>query len=144
MPSLNRVEIIGHVGREPEMKYTPSGSGVCKFSVATSEKWTDKASGDKKERTEWHGVQAWGKLAEVCGKYVVKGMLVYVSGNLRTNEWEDKEGVKRSRTEINADSVLFLSKAALEPPYAGEQAMKPGKKRLPEIPGEDIGDDIPF
>ena len=130
MPSLNKVEIIGHVGRDPEMKYTPSGAGVCKFSVATSEKWTDKASGEKKERTEWHSVQAWGKLAETCGKYVAKGMLVYVSGSLRTSEWEDKDGGKRSRTEINADSVLFLSKAALGHPATGKPA--------------NDGEDIPF
>jgi single-strand DNA-binding protein len=110
MPSLNRVEIIGHIGRDPETRRTPNGTAVCKFSVATSERWTDKASGEKKEHTEWHGVQAWGKQAEICDEYVAKGMLVYVSGSLRTNEWEDKEGVRRSRTEINADKVLFLSK----------------------------------
>ena len=111
MPSLNRVEIIGHMGRDPETKYTPSGAAVCRFSVATSEKWTDKASGEKKERTEWHNVQAWGKLAEICEQYGRKGGLVYVSGSLRTNEWEDKDGQKKSRTEINAVEVLFLSKS---------------------------------
>lgn len=111
MPSLNRVEIIGHMGRDPETKYTPSGAAVCRFSVATSEKWTDKASGEKKERTEWHNVQAWGKLAEICEQYGRKGGLVYISGSLRTNEWEDKDGQKKSRTEINAAEVLFLSKS---------------------------------
>ena len=111
MPSLNRVEIIGHMGRDPETKYTPSGAAVCRFSVATSEKWTDKASGEKKERTEWHSVQVWGKLAEICEQYGRKCGLVYVSGSLRTNEWEDKDGQKKSRTEINAVEVLFLSKS---------------------------------
>lgn len=122
MPSLNRVELIGHVGRDPETKYLSSGAAVCKFTVATSESWKDKATGDKKERTEWHSIQTWAKLAEVCEKYVVKGMLVYVTGSLRTSEWEDKDGGKRTRTEVTADSVLFLSKAdrgSNSPPATG-------------------------
>jgi single-strand DNA-binding protein len=131
MPSLNKVEIIGHVGKDPEMNYTPSGAAVCKFSVATSEKWTDKASGEKKERTEWHYIQAWGKQADICGQYIAKGMLVYVSGSLRTSSWDDKDGVKRYKTEVNADKVLFLS----------------GKSEKPNpdpIPGKPADDEPPF
>ena len=127
MPSLNKVEIIGHFGKDPEMNYTPSGAAVCKFSVATSEKWTDKASGDKKERTEWHNIQAWGKQADICGQYVSKGMLVYVSGSLRTSSWDDKDGIKRYKTEVNADKVLFLS----------GKSDKPNPDAIPSKPDDD-------
>lgn len=134
MPSLNKVEIIGHVGRDPELNYLQSGSPVCKFSVATGEKWTDKQSGEKKERTEWHSVQAWGKLAETCGEYVTKGMLIYVSGSLRTNEWEDTEGAKLSRTEINAEKVLFLSKSENKGKADPAPKPKPGAKDDADLP----------
>ena len=135
MTSLNRVEIIGHAGRDAETSYTPSGSAVCKFSVATSEKWKDKQTGEKKERTEWHSVQVWGQLAEICGERVHKGDLVYVSGSLRTNEWEDRDGAKKSRTEINADKVLFLRKPV--------QEGNPPAKRQSGFPLKD-DDSIPF
>ena len=109
MPSLNRVDIIGHLGRDAELRHTPGGQAVAQFSVATSEKWTDKASGEKHEKTEWHNVVAWRKLAEICSEYGTKGRLVYVEGKLQTRSWE-QDGVKRYMTEILANQVLFLDK----------------------------------
>lgn len=107
MSSLNRVTLIGNLGKDPEMRATASGDAVCNFSVATTEKWKDKA-GDTQERTEWHKVTAWRQLAEVCGKFLGKGSKVYVEGKLQTREYE-KDGIKRYSTEIVAYSVLFLS-----------------------------------
>ena len=108
--SLNRVELIGFTGQDAEVRYTASGTPVANFSVATSEQWTDKA-GKKNERTEWHRVVAWGKLAELCGQYLPKGRQVFVEGKLQTRKWEDKEGATRYATEIKATSVKFLGKA---------------------------------
>lgn len=105
--SINKVMLIGRLGQDPELKYTPSGSAVCNFSLATSETWTDK-SGQKQERTEWHRVVVWGKLAELCNQYLAKGRQAFVEGSLQTRQWEDKQGGKRYTTEINAKNVQFL------------------------------------
>ncbi|MCB9652365.1 MAG: single-stranded DNA-binding protein [Deltaproteobacteria bacterium] len=107
MASLNKVTLIGNLGADPEVRYTASGSPVANFRIATSEQWTDR-SGEKQERTEWHRIVVWGKTAEICGEYLRKGRSVYVEGRLQSREWEDKEGVKRTTVEINADRVLFL------------------------------------
>jgi single-strand DNA-binding protein len=104
---VNKAIILGRVGQNPEVKQTPGGATVTNFSVATNEKWTDK-SGEKHERTEWHRVVVWGKLAELCGQYLTKGRQAYIEGRLQTREWE-KDGQKHHTTEINADSVVFLS-----------------------------------
>ena len=138
MPSRNYVEIIGHAGQDAEVRYLASGSPVCSFSVATTEHWKDKSSGEKQERTEWHRVQVWGKLAEVCGEYVKKGMLVFVSGSIRTNEWTDKDGVDRRDKEINGKEVLFLTKRDSEKPSAD-----PVRPR-PALNDNMADDDIPF
>jgi single-strand DNA-binding protein len=108
MAGINKVIIIGRLGNDPEVRYTPSGAAVAKFSVATSEEWKDKNSGEKKERTEWHRVTAWGKLGEICGEYLAKGRQVYVEGRLQTSSYDDKDGVKRYSTEIVASDVQFL------------------------------------
>ncbi len=108
MAGINKVIIVGNLGRDPEVSYIPSGAAVAKFSVATSETWKDKNSGEKKERTEWHRIVAWDKLGEICGKYLAKGRQVYVEGKLQTRSYEDKEGVKRYVTEIVAQDVQFL------------------------------------
>src|SRR3989338_1068547 len=105
--SVNKVILIGRLGQNPEVRYTPSGAAVANFSVATNENWTDK-SGQKQERTEWHRVVVWGKLAELCGQYLAKGRQVYLEGRLQTRSWDDKEGVKRYTTEIVAQTVQFL------------------------------------
>ncbi len=100
--------IVGNLGADPEVRYTPSGSAVANFSVATSESWKDKNTGEKKERTEWHRIVVWGKLGELCGEYLSKGRQVYVEGRLQTRSYDDKEGVKRYMTEIIATDVQFL------------------------------------
>jgi single-strand DNA-binding protein len=108
MAGINKVIIVGNLGKDPEVTYVPSGAAVAKFSVATSETWKDKTSGEKKERTEWHRIVAWDKLGEICGKYLSKGRQVYVEGKLQTHSYDDKEGVKRYVTEIIAQEVQFL------------------------------------
>jgi single-strand DNA-binding protein len=108
MAGINKVIVIGRLGNDPEVRYTPSGAAVAKFSVATSEEWKDKNTGEKKERTEWHRITAWGKLGEICGEYLAKGRQVYVEGRLQTSSYDDKDGVKRYSTEIVASDVQFL------------------------------------
>src|SRR5512132_2422226 len=104
---VNKVILVGHLGADPDMRYTPSGRGVCELRVATSERWNDK-NGQRQERTEWHRVVVWGKKAEVCSKYLSKGRQVYVEGRLRTRSWEDKEGNKRYTTEVVANDGQVL------------------------------------
>jgi len=105
--SINKVMLIGRLGQDPELKYTPSGSAVCNFSLATSESWTDK-SGQKQEKTEWHRVVVWGKLAELCNQYLAKGRQAFIEGSLQTRSWEGQDGQKKYTTEINARNVQFL------------------------------------
>lgn len=106
--SVNKVILLGRLGQDPELKYTPSGASVCNFSLATSEAWTDKNSGQKQERTEWHRVVVWGKLAELCNQYLAKGRMAFVEGRLQTRSWDDKDGNKRYTTEIFANTVQFI------------------------------------
>ncbi len=105
--SVNKVIILGRLAQDPELKYTESGDSVCNFSLATSENWTDK-NGQKQERTEWHKVGVWGKLAELCNQYLAKGRQAYVEGRIQTRSWDDKDGNKRYTTEIKANTVQFL------------------------------------
>lgn len=109
--SINKVMLIGRLGQDPELKYTPSGAAVCNFSLATTESWADK-NGQKQERTEWHRVVVWGKLAELCNQYLAKGRQAFVEGSLQTRSWDAKDGTKRYTTEINAKSVQFLGGAS--------------------------------
>ena len=111
MANLNKVMIIGRLGSDPELRYTQTNTAVTTIRVATSESWTDKQSGDRKETTEWHRIVIWGRQAETCEKYLKKGSLVYVEGGLRTREWQDKEGQRRWTTEIRAQRVQFLERA---------------------------------
>lgn len=104
---LNKVMIIGHVGREPEMRYTPSGRPVTSFSVATSRTWTS-AEGERREETEWFNIVAWGTLAEICKTHLSKGQQVYVEGRLQTRGWEDDTGKKHFRTELVANEMILL------------------------------------
>src|SRR5690606_5278237 len=105
---VNKVILVGNLGADPDMRYTPGGSGVCELRLATNESWTDK-SGQRQERTEWHRIVVWGKRAELCAKYLSKGRQVYVEGKLRTRAWEAKDGHKRWTTEIIANDIQFLS-----------------------------------
>jgi len=104
---VNKVILIGHLGRDPEVRYTPSGSAVANFTIATTESWTDK-QGQRQDRTEWHRIVVWGKLGELCGEYLAKGRQVYVEGKLQTRQWDDRDGNKRSTTEILAQNITFL------------------------------------
>ena len=107
--SVNKVILIGNLGKDPEVKYTPSGTPVAKFSLATNERYKDKA-GEWQERTEWHNIVAWQRLAEIVGEYVKKGSKIYIEGRLQTSSWEDKQsGEKKYRTEIVANDLVLLS-----------------------------------
>ncbi len=147
MSSLNKVMLIGNLGRDPEVRFTPDGSPVATFSVATGEFWTDK-SGTRQERTEWHNIVAWNKLADLAKRYLTKGRQVYVEGRIRTREWDDRDGNKRRTTEIIATHMVLLGSK----PQGAEGATAPQpvqRSAQPDIePGTgDAGitdDDIPF
>ena len=155
--SVNKVMILGRLGQEPELKYTPSGAAVCNFSLATSENWVDK-SGQKQERTEWHRVVVWGKLGELCNQYLAKGRQAFVEGRLQTRQWEDKNGQKRYTTEINATNVQFLGGAVARDNagagagannYASEQSAAPSNGMMDQsynlsTDSNFTADDIPF
>ena len=108
MASVNKVIIVGNLGRDPEVRYTPNGSAVCNVSVATTRSWKNKESGDKSEETEWHRVVFYDKLAEIAGEYLKKGRAVYVEGRLKTRKWQDKDGVEKYTTEIIASDMQML------------------------------------
>ena len=108
MASVNKVIIVGNLGRDPEVRYTPNGSAVCNVSVATTRTWKNKDSGDKSEETEWHRVVFYDKLAEIAGEYLKKGRSVYVEGRLKTRKWQDKDGVEKYTTEIIATDMQML------------------------------------
>ena len=105
---LNKVQIIGHLGRDPETRHLPGGDAVTSFSVATTEKWRDKQTGEQKEATEWHRITTFGKLAEICSQYLRKGSQVYIEGKLQTRKHTDKDGIERYTTEIRADTMQML------------------------------------
>ena len=143
MAGLNKVILIGNLGRDPEVRYTPDGTAVANFSIATSKEWKDKATGEKKERTEWHRIVAFRRLAEICGEYLSRGKQVYIEGALQTRDWEDKDGNKRYTTEIVASQMLMLgSKTATDAPGSSSYSPAPEKPDMPYPEAE--GDDIPF
>lgn len=107
MASVNKVILVGNLGRDPELRYTQGGQAVANFTIATTERFSTR-DGDRQERTEWHRIVTWGKTAELCAQYLSKGRSVYLEGRLQTREWEDKEGQKRKTTEITAQTVQFL------------------------------------
>ncbi len=135
---VNKVILIGRLGADPEIRYTPSGAEVASFRIATNETWTNK-SGEKEERTEWHRIVAWRGLAKICGEYLSKGKMVYIEGRLRTRAWEDREGTKRSTTEIEATDMKMLG-------GPGEQSRKTTKEAEAEDipPSTKEEGDIPF
>ena len=100
--------MIGRLGRDPELKYTANGTAYCRFSIATDESWTDKSTGDRKERTEWHNIVAWERLAEICGQYLAKGRMVYIEGSIQSRQWEDQDGNKRTSFDIRARDMVLL------------------------------------
>ena len=139
MASINKVILIGNLGRDPEVRYTPSGTAVANFSIATTENWTNK-DGEKESHTEWHRIVAWGRLGEICGEYLSRGKQVYIEGRIRTNEWEDQEGNKRQNKEIVALTMQMLgSRAQAEP--SSDESPSPEPDTASSGPTED---DIPF
>jgi single-strand DNA-binding protein len=108
MASVNKVILLGNLGRDPELRYTPGGQPVANFSIATSESWNKKDGSGREERTEWHRIVAWGRTAELCAQYLAKGRTVYIEGRLQTREWENKEGQKQRTTEVVANTVQFI------------------------------------
>lgn len=114
MSGINKVILLGRLGQDPEIKYTPNGTPVASFSMATSEEWVDKSTNQKREKTEWHRVIVWGKLGELVNQYCSKGKQVFVEGRLETRSWENKEGQKRYTTEIIATTVQFLDSGSSE------------------------------
>jgi len=138
MSSVNRAILIGRLGQDPELRYTPSGAPVVRFSLATSDNWSDKSSGEKKEKTQWHNVVAWSKLAEICGQYLSKGRQVYVDGRIEYREYTDKDGNKRKITEIIARDVSILDSRS-----GGMQAGSGGEKTSPRSDAFPSGEDLP-
>lgn len=148
MASLNKVMLIGNLGRDPEIRYTPDGSPVANFSLATTDYWTDKG-GTRQERTEWHNIVAWSRLADLSKRFLTKGRQVYVEGRLRTREWTDRDGNKRRTTEIIASQMVLLGsrgEAAAEqaPAAAPQQAAGFGEPEPAIIEGGITDDDLPF
>lgn len=147
MSSLNKVILIGHLGRDPELRYTADGSPVATFSIATSEKWNNKG-GEAKEHTEWHNIVAWNQLADLSKKYLAKGRQVYIEGRLRSSEWTDREGNKRKKTEIIATQMVLLGSRQEN---ADHNQAEPQPESARREPGEESFDqsgitdsDIPF
>ncbi|MCK9408445.1 MAG: single-stranded DNA-binding protein [Bacteriovoracaceae bacterium] len=136
--SLNKVQLIGNLGKDPELKYTPSGVAVATFSIATSESWKDQ-DGNQQEKTEWHNIVAWRKLAEICGEYLKKGKKVYLEGKLQTRNYE-KDGIKRYITEIVADQLIMLDGGGGK----GNSNSGPAAESTPVHSDAPKDDDLPF
>ncbi|PIR20653.1 MAG: single-stranded DNA-binding protein [Deltaproteobacteria bacterium CG11_big_fil_rev_8_21_14_0_20_47_16] len=144
MASLNRVMLIGNLGADPEVRYTPGGQPVATFNIATTERWTDKG-GQKQEKTEWHRIVVWGKQAENCKEYLSKGRPVFIEGRLQTREWNDKEGKKRWTTEVVASLVQFLgTRSGSDRPSSGADAGPSMSAGADNVPGFDVNEDVPF
>lgn len=149
MASLNKLLVIGNLGKDPEMRYMPSGEAVANFSVATTSAWTDKGSGERKEETEWHRCSAFGRLGEVCGQYLKKGSSVYIEGSLKTRKWQDKDGADRYTTEVRVNSMQMLGGKG-ERQDEAKPAPTPAQasKAVGAVPVSssfaDMDDDIPF
>lgn len=141
MAGINKVIIVGRLGTDPEVKAVSSGQNVARLSIATSENWVDK-EGKKQERTEWHRIVVWGKLADICGKHLAKGRQVYVEGRLQTRSWEDQQGQKRYTTEIVANTVQFLGAVSERDNSMGASGFG-GDNFSPE-PSFDSSEEIPF
>ena len=139
---INKAIIVGRLGRDPEVRYTNSGSAVANFSVATDRVWNDR-NGQRQSETEWHRVVAFARLGEICGEYLKKGKLVYIEGRIQTREWDDKDGNKRYTTEIVANEMKMLDSG----PSSGRSPKEPGQGKEANMDNMEVGitdDDIPF
>jgi single-strand DNA-binding protein len=143
MGSVNRVILVGNLGKDAELRYTPGGAPVASVSLATTENWTDKTSGQRQEKTEWHRIVIWGKTAESLHSYLTKGKQIYVEGRLQTRSWDDRDGNKRYTTEVRADRVVLLGGGPRTAPAADRGDLPPDEpqRETPELGGDD---DIPF
>lgn len=145
---LNQIQIIGHLGKDPEVRYLPNGEAVANFSIATTEKWKDKATGEQREETEWHRISMFGRLAEISGEYLNKGSLVFVQGKLKTRKYTDKDGNERSATEVRAETLKMLGGRDANQGERSAPAQRPAApQRLPVGPiggFDQMDDDIPF
>jgi single-strand DNA-binding protein len=149
MAGINKAILIGNLGADPEVRYMQDGTAVASFNIATSEAWKDKASGEKREKTEWHRIVAFRRLGEICGEYLSKGKQVYIEGRIQTRQWEDKEGIKRYTTEIVASQMQMLG--SKDDSYANnrgtgfrrDETAQDQSAPGPGFPGEP-DDDIPF
>jgi len=147
MASLNKVHIIGNLGKDPETRYMPNGDAATKITVATTDKWKDKATGETVEKTEWHRIGFFGKLAEIAGQYLKKGSQVYIEGSLRTRKWQDKDGQDRYTTEIRADTMQMLGgrqDGEQRPAPAQRQAAPARQAPSSAFDNGDFADSIPF
>lgn len=156
MLGVNKAILIGNLGRDPELRYTPGGQPAANFTLATTERWTDK-NGQRQERTEWHNIVAWGKLAELVNQYLKKGRSVYIEGRITTRSWDDRDGNKKYRTEIVANQVQFIGTggtSAANDGYApqgtagksGPETAEPAPSPPPSAPeqGPIVEEDLPF
>jgi len=150
---VNKVILVGNLGRDPEVRYSPNGQAVANVTIATTESWKDKNTGDKQEKTEWHRIVFFGKLAEIAGEYLKKGSQIYVEGRLQTRKWQDKDGHERYTTEIVANEMQMLGsregrgEPKAEFPQEEPAAAATGGARTPnavKTSGGDFDDDIPF
>ena len=144
MAGVNRVIIIGHLGNDPEIRTMPNGEMIANISVATSESWTDKNSGEKKTQIEWHRIVLYRRLAEIAGQYLTKGSQVYVEGRLKTRKWQDSNGQDRYTTEIQGDNLQMLGGRQDEPKQAKASKAKPNPLSAMAEQGDGFSDGIPF
>ncbi len=143
---INKVILIGNLGRDPEVRYMPNGNAVANFSVATSESWKDKQTGENRDKTEWHSIVVFGKLAEIVGEYVKKGTQVYLEGQLQTRKWQDQSGQDHYTAEVVINSLggtmqILGSRQHNEEP---KQTTQPAQAQVQEAPPMDFSDDVPF
>jgi single-strand DNA-binding protein len=143
MASVNKAIIVGNLGRDPEMRYTPNGDPIASFSVATTEKWKDK-QGEQQEKTEWHNITIFGKLAEVCGEYLKKGSSVYLEGRIQTDKYTDKAGIEKYSTKIIADRMQMLGGKPEGSTSKTAETKADSKKGKPSETFSEMDDDIPF
>ena len=143
---VNKVILVGNLGKDPEVRYMPSGNAVANVTLATTDSWKDKQSGEKQERTEWHNIVFYSRLAEIVGEYLKKGSQVYVEGSLRTRKWQDKNGNDRYTTEIIANEMQMLGSRSGSADYSSAAASTPAPAKAAATAGggDDFDDDIPF
>ena len=141
MASLNQCQFIGNLGKEPEIRYSPDGKAIASFSIACSEKWKDKQSGETKESTEWVNISAFGRLAEIIGEYLTKGSKVYISGRMKTDKYTDKSGIEKYSTKIIANQMIMLDSRGAATDNSAPQSTPAGSATIQDDP---FGDDLPF